>query len=128
MSLTDRIRPLILFLSGIVGGGGVALAAAASHGGDGQLFGSAAQICLAQGPALLALYAGYARIRTAAVAGLLIALGTLLFTGDLLSRQFTGAGLFAMAAPTGGTTIMIGWLFVALGAFFAPRDVAATRN
>ena len=128
MTVADRIRPLILLLSGIVGGGGVALAAAASHGADAHLLGNAAQICLAHGPALLALYAGFTRIRTAALAGVLLGLGTLLFAGDLLSRHFWGTGLFPMAAPTGGMTMMAGWLFVALGAVFRTRETPNHRS
>lgn len=128
MSIANRIRPLILFIAGLVGGGGVALAAAASHGADAHLLGNAAQICLAHGPALLALYAGYNRIRTAAAAGLLIGVGTLLFTGDLLSRHFWGSGLFPMAAPTGGMAMMAGWLFVAAGAFFHNWETSNDRS
>ncbi|CAD7050747.1 hypothetical protein REJC140_01679 [Pseudorhizobium endolithicum] len=117
MERLDNLRPLILFLSGLFGAAGVALAAAASHGGDARLLGTASMMCLIHAPALVALYAGYRAVRTATLAALLIALGTLLFSGDLLARHFLGGGLFPMAAPTGGTTMILGWLVVAAGAF-----------
>jgi uncharacterized membrane protein YgdD (TMEM256/DUF423 family) len=113
----DNLRPLILFLSGIFGAAGVALAAAASHGGDARLLGTASMMCLVHAPALVALYAAGRRVRTATLAALVIGLGTLVFAGDLLARHFLGSGLFPMAAPTGGTTMILGWLIVALGAF-----------
>jgi uncharacterized membrane protein YgdD (TMEM256/DUF423 family) len=40
--------------------------------------------------------------------------GVSLFSGDIALRTFTGNRLFPMAAPTGGTTMIIGWLIVAV--------------
>ena len=113
-----NLRPLILFLSGIFGASGVALAAAASHGGDTRLLGSASTMCLVHAPVLLALHAGGRQFRTATLAALVIGAGTLIFAADLLVRHFGGSGLFPMAAPMGGTTMIAGWLIVAAGAFF----------
>lgn len=118
MSIGAVIRPATLFVAGLLGGGGVALAAAASHGGDTHFLGSASTMCLAHAPALLALYAGYDRIRTAPLAALLLGLGTLIFAGDLISRHFGGSSLFPLAAPTGGLGMIAGWAAIALGAFF----------
>lgn len=120
--MSGLIRPFLLFLAGIFGCAGVALSAAAAHaGGDTHLLASAATMCLAHAPALLALYAGFRLVRTAALGGILIGLGTLLFTADLLALYFKGSGLFPMAAPTGGFAMMGGWLVVAAGAFFRER-------
>ncbi|HEX2147707.1 MAG TPA: DUF423 domain-containing protein [Pseudorhizobium sp.] len=121
MERLDNLRPLILFLSGLFGAAGVALAAAASHGGDTRLLGTTSTMCLVHAPVLLALYAAHRQLRTATLAALVIALGTLLFSGDLLSRHFLGDGLFPMAAPSGGTTMILGWLIVAAGAFLCER-------
>jgi uncharacterized membrane protein YgdD (TMEM256/DUF423 family) len=118
------IRPLLLALAGLFGCAGVALSAASAHaGGDTHLLASAATMCLAHAPALVALYAGFRQIRTAAPGGLLIGLGTLLFTADLLVLYIHGSGLFPMAAPIGGFAMMGGWLVVAVGAFFQDRTV-----
>ncbi|MGV1789487.1 DUF423 domain-containing protein [Rhizobium sp. A37_96] len=118
MSIGTAIRPATLFVAGILGGGGVALAAAATHGGDTHFLGAASTMSLAHAPALLALYAGYDRIRTAPAAAILLGLGTLIFAGDLIIRHFGGSSLFPMAAPMGGMGMIAGWVAIALGAFF----------
>lgn len=48
------------------------------------------------------------------VAGLL-ALGLILFAGDLALRVFLSRPLFANAAPSGGMTLIAGWLALAVG-------------
>ncbi len=118
MSIGAKIRPVTLFVAGILGGGGGALAAAATHGGDAHFLGAASAMSLAHAPALLALYAGYDRIRTAPLAAVLLGLGTLIFAGDLINRHFGGGSLFPMAAPAGGMGMIAGWVAIALGAFF----------
>lgn len=115
-SFCDRFRPLVLFLSGLIGAAGVALAAAATHMG-GALLGPASAMCLAHAPAMLALFAAHRLLRPATGAGLLMGLGTVLFAGDLVLKEFFGAGLFPMAAPSGGILMMLGWLLAGLGAF-----------
>jgi uncharacterized membrane protein YgdD (TMEM256/DUF423 family) len=118
---TDAIRNFILLLAGVIGCAGVALAAAATHGGDTHYFGAASTMSLAHAPALLAIYAGYDRLRTAPAAGLVLGLGTLLFGGDLIYRHFHDTGLFPLAAPIGGFAMMAGWILAGLGAFLAVR-------
>jgi uncharacterized membrane protein YgdD (TMEM256/DUF423 family) len=119
----EKLRPLILFVSGLMGLSGVALAAAASHGGDAHFLGSASTMCLAHAPVLLALYIGHRALRTATLAALVLGLGTIVFAGDLVSRHYTGGRLFPFAAPAGGMLMMLGWLLVAAGAFFRRQDV-----
>ncbi|WP_437351651.1 DUF423 domain-containing protein [Neorhizobium petrolearium] len=106
-----------------MGAAGVALAAAASHGGDTLFLGSASAMCLAHAPVLLGLYLGQTFFRTATLAALVLGLGTIVFAGDLVSRHYLGDRLFAMAAPAGGTLMMLGWLLVAAGAFFRTKEV-----
>jgi uncharacterized membrane protein YgdD (TMEM256/DUF423 family) len=116
-----KTRPLILFVSGLMGLAGVALAAAASHGGDTHMLGSASTMCLAHAPVLLALYIAHGSFRTATISGLVLGFGTIVFAGDLVSRHFLGERLFPFAAPTGGMLMMLGWLLVAVGAFTSVR-------
>lgn len=116
MTGIDKLRPLILLASGLMGLSGVALAAAASHSGDNHLLGSASTMCLAHAPVLLGLYLANTRFRTATLAALILALGTIVFAGDLVARHFLGDRLFPFAAPLGGTLMMLGWLAVAAGA------------
>lgn len=98
------------------------IAAAASHGSDPRLMAGASAMCLAHAPALVALYAAWPSMRTAPLAAVLLILGTALFAGDLVFRHSAGYGLFPMSAPTGGVTMMAGWLAVALGAFLPKKD------
>jgi uncharacterized membrane protein YgdD (TMEM256/DUF423 family) len=116
-----KLRPLILFVSGLMGLSGVALAAAASHGGDTHFLGNASTMCLAHAPVLLALYLGHATFRTATLSALALGLGTILFAGDLVSRHYLGDRFFPFAAPAGGSLMMLGWLLVAAGAFLGRR-------
>ncbi|MDO9414961.1 DUF423 domain-containing protein [Pararhizobium sp.] len=113
----NRRKSALILAAGLMGLAGVALAAAASHG-DPRLLGGASAMCLAHAPALIALYAAYDRFATAGLAALLLGLGTALFAGDLLARQYLGHGLFPMSAPAGGMLMIAGWLAVAAGAFF----------
>ena len=117
------LRSASLLVAGLMGVTGVVTAAAASHGSDPRLMAGASAMCLAHAPALVALYAAWPSLRTAALAFLLLALGTALFAGDLVLRHFAGHGFFPMSAPVGGITMMAGWLAVALGAFL-PREAA----
>ena len=109
---------ITLFLAGLIGAWGVIFSAMAAHGGDTHLYSAAATACMAQAPALLGLYIGWEKIRTALIASALIGIGCLLFACDLVFRSRFGHGLFPMSAPTGGTMMILGWLAVAAGALF----------
>ncbi len=100
---------------------GIALAAAASHGGDTHFLGNASTMCLAHAPVLLALYMSHGAFRTATLSALVLCLGTIIFAGDLVARHYLGDRLFPFAAPAGGTLMMLGWLLIAAGAFFGRR-------
>ncbi|UYO00744.1 MAG: DUF423 domain-containing protein [Devosia sp.] len=116
------VRRMILLAAGLTGAAGVAAAAAASHGGDARNLVSIAAICLSHGPALLALGL-HARSRWYGVAGLLLALGTAVFAGDLGMREWLGHPLFPGAAPLGGGLMILAWLGLAAGALVAmPED------
>lgn len=108
--------------AGLIGAAGVGLAAAASHAGGEALLRPASTICLAHAPALAALSIAGDRIRLSALAGLGMMLGTVLFAGDLVARHFIGSGLFPMAAPTGGMTLIVSWLLLSAGALLPGRN------
>ena len=59
------------------------------------------------------------QIGLTAAAGFVIAAA--LFAGDLTMRTYAGHGLFPMAAPTGGTLLIISWLALAVAAAW-PKD------
>lgn len=112
----------IVAVGGLLGAAGITLAAAASHGANGAILSSAALVCLANGPALLALAALGSAIRLAATAAWVIAAGTVLFAADIVLRSYAAQGLFPMAAPAGGLTMIAGWLLVAVAAFLRRND------
>lgn len=113
MSPADR---LVLFLAGLMGAAGVALAAAASHAGEVRLYGGASAMCLAHAPALIAIIALRRQLRFALPPAALMVAGTFIFAADLVVRARTGSALFAMAAPSGGMAMIAGWLALALAA------------
>src|SRR5690606_41162455 len=110
-----------VLLAGLFGAAGIASAAAAAHWADSRLLGAASAICLANAPALLVLGLSGRRLRLGALCAALLALGTILFAGDVGLRAFLDRGLFPMAAPTGGSTMIIGWLLVGMSALFTRR-------
>lgn len=107
------MRRVVLAAAGLIGAGGVAAAAAASHAGESRNLVAIAAICLSHGPALLAIgLAG--RSRVFQLAGCILALGTVLFAGDLAAREWAEHGLFGGAAPLGGGLMMLAWLGLAI--------------
>lgn len=122
----DSYSRILTLIAGLLGAAGVALAAGAAHGGGSvQLLGPAAAMCLVHAPALLALDARRPRPRMFTFASALIGGGTLIFSGDLAMRALEGPSLFRLAAPTGGTLMIVGWVAVALAAFARARKQAA---
>jgi uncharacterized membrane protein YgdD (TMEM256/DUF423 family) len=117
-------RPLI-GLAAIMGACGVILAAGAAHLPDAGRLAAASSMLLFHATAALATVAIvdraiiHARIGTVAAIGFVIAAS--LFAGDLTLRQYAGHGLFPMAAPTGGTLLILSWLALAVAAMW-PRS------
>lgn len=116
---------VLIALAGLMGACGVALAAASAHGADASRLASASAMLLFHATAILAVTALIARgllhggIGLAAAFGFVIAAG--LFAGDLSLRQYAGHGLFPMAAPTGGTLLIVSWLAVSVAAVWPQK-------
>lgn len=120
----NRPTRWITLAAGLIGAAGMVAAAAASHGADPRLLGAAAAICLANAPALLALGIAGRRLTLGALSAALLTLGTIVFSGDLGLRAHSGTRLFPMAAPIGGTLMIIAWLVVAVSAVLPSRNRA----
>lgn len=121
MALVDGWSKAAAACGALLGAAGVALAAGASHEGAERLLGAASQMALAHAPVLLVL--GFFGLKTNGLraAAVVLALGVLIFAGDLIFRQFQGVALFPMAAPIGGTTMILGWLILAFAAVLPHR-------
>ena len=107
-------KPL-LAIAGLGGAIGVGLAAAASHTGQADL-GIAANFLLFHAAALIgiALLKGN---RIATAAGWVLVAGLVLFAGDLIVVGTRGASPLPLAAPIGGSLLILGWLMLALSPF-----------
>lgn len=124
MGHASQIR-LVTVCAGLMGAAGVALAAAAAHLPEAARLAPASAMLLFHAGAapLAALLAeqGIIRRRAGLVAAFGLIAGASLFAGELSLRRFTGASLFPLAAPTGGTLAIAGWLLFALAAAWPPR-------
>ena len=110
--------PTLLLLASLMGAAGVVLAAAAAHAASGAGLDSAAYLLLFHAVAVLGVAALapqgllWPPAALAAMAGFV--LGGVLFASDVSMRAFAGHRLFPMAAPAGGTILIIAWLVLAL--------------
>ena len=119
------MQALFVALGALAGLLGVALSAMARHR-EGLLYlETTAQFLLWHAPALFGLAAllgtGLVQPRIGAAAGIALVVGLALFCGDLAARDFLSRSLFPMAAPTGGTLLMIGWLLIGIAALWPKR-------
>ncbi|RYE86704.1 MAG: DUF423 domain-containing protein [Hyphomicrobiales bacterium] len=102
---------ILLVIAGLLGALGVAASAAGSHGTETNLS-TAGTFLLLHAAALVGLGA-WRDNRLATNAGWILAVGVILFAGDLAMRARAGTALFPMAAPIGGGAMILGWLAVA---------------
>jgi uncharacterized membrane protein YgdD (TMEM256/DUF423 family) len=113
-----------ILLAALMGAAGVALWAMAAHRGGPSAV-TAAQMLLIHAPAVLGLTAcrklGLLRDRLASLAAAGMILGAALFSGDIAARAFMGSGLFPMAAPAGGSLLILAWLTAGAAALAGPE-------
>ena len=121
-----RLFRILVILAGIMGADGVILAALAAHQADATRLAPASSMLLFHATAVLATVALTERGIVAAKGGILAAFGfvvaSALFAGDLTLRHFAGHALFPMAAPTGGTLLIVSWLVLAVAAAWPRRN------
>ena len=116
---------ILIGLAALMGADGVILAALSAHQADAARLGSASSMLLFHAVAVLATVALAERAlihgRIAIAAGFGFVVASVLFAGDLTLRQFAGHSLFPMAAPTGGTLLIVSWLLLVLAAAWPRR-------
>jgi uncharacterized membrane protein YgdD (TMEM256/DUF423 family) len=121
----SRSLRILIGLAAIMGADGVILAAAVAHQDDASRLAAASSMLLFHATAVLAAAALiergviHARIGLTAAWGFVIAAA--LFAADLTLRQYAGHSLFPMAAPTGGTLLIVSWLVLAVAAAWPRR-------
>jgi uncharacterized membrane protein YgdD (TMEM256/DUF423 family) len=110
----------LLVLAGLMGACGVGLAAASAHGASATGLDSAAWLLLFHATALLGaaalVHQGQLWRPLGLAAMLCFVAGAAVFAGDITLRAFAGHRLFPMAAPAGGTILIIAWLVLAIAA------------
>jgi uncharacterized membrane protein YgdD (TMEM256/DUF423 family) len=120
----SSLSRILVVLAGLMGAAGVALAAASAHQPDATRLASASSMLLLHATAVLAAVLLAERriihIQLGIAAGFGFVVAAALFAGDLTLRQYAGHALFPMAAPTGGTLLILSWLMLA-GAAAWPR-------
>ena len=118
---------MLVVLAGLMGAAGVALAAASAHQPDATRLASASSMLLFHATAVLAALLLAERRIVHVQLGIAAAFGFVaaaaLFAGDLTLRQYAGHSLFPMAAPTGGTLLILSWLMLAAAALWPRRGV-----
>ncbi|MDQ0392405.1 DUF423 domain-containing protein [Labrys monachus] len=109
-------------LACLFGAAGIGLMALAAHGRWPSIDYSAT-MTLAHAPVLLAvaiaLRSGLLRPLVARPAAFVLAAAVALFSADVTLHAITGASLFPMAAPIGGTVSIVAWLMLAVSALMA---------
>jgi uncharacterized membrane protein YgdD (TMEM256/DUF423 family) len=124
MTQSSLFRILVV-LAGLMGAAGISLAAASAHQPDATRLAAASSMLLFHATAVLAVVLLAERriihiqLGLAAAFGFVIAAA--LFAGDLTLRQYAGHSLFPMAAPTGGTLLILSWLALAVAAVWPGR-------
>ena len=98
----------------LFGAAGVALAAAAAHRPESALATTGAYFLLFHAAAITGFGAIVPRDRFVNVAATLLAVGVILFSGELALHALAGLRPLPMAAPTGGMLMILGWLAAAI--------------
>jgi uncharacterized membrane protein YgdD (TMEM256/DUF423 family) len=121
----SRLFRILVILAAVMGADGVILAAASAHQPDATRLASASSMLLFHASAVLAVVAlaerGLVHFRIAIAAAFGFVVAALLFAGDLTLRQYAGHSLFPMAAPTGGTLLIVSWIVLAVSAAWPRR-------
>ena len=95
------------------------------HEIDATRLAAASSMLLFHSTAVLAAVAlaerGVIDVRIGIAAGFGFVVASALFAGDLTMRQYAGHSLFPLAAPTGGTLLILSWLVLAVAAAWPRR-------
>jgi uncharacterized membrane protein YgdD (TMEM256/DUF423 family) len=123
--MASRLFRILVILAGVMGADGIILAAASAHQPDAARLAAASSMLLFHATAVLAVVAlaerGVIDVRIGIAAAFGFVVAAALFAGDLTLRQYAGHSLFPMAAPTGGTLLIVSWLLLAVAAAWPRR-------
>jgi len=112
-----QLAAVLLIYAGLAGAAGVGLAAAGAHGNDMAALTPPAYFLIMHATAAAAIIAVATRAEHPGaflLAALVLLAGATLFSGDIAARTLWLVKLFPMAAPIGGSTMIIGWLLLSV--------------
>ncbi len=112
-----QLAAVLLIYAGLAGAAGVGLAAAGAHGNDMAALTPPAYFLIMHATAAAAIIAVATRAEHPGaflLAALVLLAGATLFSGDIAARTLWSVRLFPMAAPIGGSTMIIGWLLLSV--------------
>jgi uncharacterized membrane protein YgdD (TMEM256/DUF423 family) len=125
MMSSNNVLRAAAVLAALMGALGVVLAAAAAHQPDASRLSTASNMLLFHAPAVIAAALltghGLTQRHLGITATFAMIIGAALFSGDLAMRHYSGSALFSMAAPTGGTLLILSWLVLAIAAAWPRR-------
>ncbi len=114
---------ILIALAGLMGASGVVLTAASAHGRPGAGLDAAGYLlilhALAVVATIMAAAHGHIAPRIGTLAAFAFVIGAVLFAGDVAMRAYLGTRLFPMAAPAGGTILIVSWLVLSAAALTA---------
>jgi uncharacterized membrane protein YgdD (TMEM256/DUF423 family) len=113
--MTQAVAAIVIY-AGLAGAAGVALAAMGAHGEGYVALTPPAYFLLMHAAGALAIAALATRAAHPGaflLAAIILLVGASLFSGDIAVRTLLGHRLFPMAAPLGGSTMILGWLVLA---------------
>jgi uncharacterized membrane protein YgdD (TMEM256/DUF423 family) len=119
---SSPVSRILAALAGFLGAAGIAGAALAAHGGYDENLRTASQFALIHAALVAALCLATAPTAATVLAAGVVLAGTGLFCGDLALRALAGHALFPMAAPTGGSLLIAGWLLLSSAALIRMRE------
>lgn len=125
--MTQALAAIVIY-AGLAGAAGVALAAMGAHGEGYAALTPPAHFLLMHAAAALAIVALAARAMHPGgflLAALIVLVGVTLFSGDITARTFLSHRLFPLAAPIGGSTMIVGWLVLSVAGIW---EVLAHRG
>ncbi len=117
--MTYKWTNIIIGLAALSGAAGIMESAASAHTIADPLLKTSANMLLINAASVIAISAyAFGRSQRWALFGAATLLaGSLLFCGELSTHVFLGQRFFALAAPIGGTLMIVGWLIAAASAF-----------
>jgi uncharacterized membrane protein YgdD (TMEM256/DUF423 family) len=120
---------IVVVAAALMGAAGVILAAVAAHKTGGAILLSASSMLLFHALAALTTALLTERrivhLRLGVIAAFGFIAGATLFACDLAVLQFLGHSLFPMAAPTGGTLMILSWLLLAIAAIWPSSSTSS---